>query len=126
MKAVKLVSATDFINSQNNGINEISAERGNSYFAGQKQLIAFARIFAQNPSIFILDEATSTLIQTREELIQKNQQIKYLLKTSIFIAHRLFTIVNVDKIIVSNEGKILEQGNHSELLQKDGYYAVSI
>ena len=122
-EAVKLASATDFINSQNNGINEISAERGNSYSAGQKQLIAFARIFAQNPSIFILDEATANIDTTTEELIQKSVDKISAEKTSIFIAHRLSTIVNVDKIIVLNKGKILEQGNHSELLQKDGYYA---
>ncbi len=122
-EAVKLASATDFINSQNNGINEISAERGNSYSAGQKQLIAFARIFAQNPSIFIVDEATANIDTTTEELIQKSVDKISAEKTSIFIAHRLSTIVNVDKIIVLNKGKILEQGNHSELLQKDGYYA---
>ena len=122
-EAVKLASATYFINSQNNGINEISAERGNSYSAGQKQLIAFARIFAQNPSIFILDEATANIDTTTEELIQKSVDKISAEKTSIFIAHRLSTIVNVDKIIVLNKGKILEQGNHSELLQKDGYYA---
>ena len=113
-EAVKLASATDFINSQNNGINEISAERGNSYSAGQKQLIAFARIFAQNPSIFILDEATANIDTTTEELIQKSVDKISAEKTSIFIAHRLSTIVNVDKIIVLNK---------SELLQKDGYYA---
>ena len=115
-EAVKLASATDFINSQNNGINEISAERGNSYSAGQKQLIAFARIF-------ILDQATANIDTTTEELIQKSVDKISAEKTSIFIAHRLSTIVNVDKIIVLNKGKILEQGNHSELLQKDGYYA---
>ena len=122
-EAVKLASATDFINSQNNGINEIAAERGNSYSAGQKQLIAFARIFAQNPLIFILDEATANIDTTTEELIQKSVDKISAKKTSIFIAHRLSTIVNVDKIIVLNKGKILEQGSHNELLQKDGYYA---
>lgn len=122
-EAVKLASATDFINLQNNGINEIAAERGNSYSAGQKQLIAFARIFAQDPSIFILDEATANIDTTTEELIQKSVDKISAKKTSIFIAHRLSTIVNVDKIIVLNKGKILEQGSHNELLQKDGYYA---
>ncbi len=119
-EAVKLASATDFINSQNNGINEIAAERGNSYSAGQKQLIAFARIFAQDPLIFILDEATANIDTTTEELIQKSVDKISAKKTSIFIAHRLSTIVNVDKIIVLNKGKILEQGSHNELLQKDG------
>lgn len=122
-EAVKLASATDFIKSLNNGLDEIASERGNSYSAGQKQLIAFARIFAQNPSIFILDEATANIDTTTEELIQKSVDKISAEKTSIFIAHRLSTIVNVDKIIVLDHGKIIEQGNHNELLVKDGYYA---
>lgn len=122
-EAVKLASATDFINSLNNGLDEIASERGNSYSAGQKQLIAFARIFAQNPSIFILDEATANIDTTTEELIQKSVDKISAEKTSIFIAHRLSTIVNVDKIIVLDHGKIIEQGSHNELLVKDGYYA---
>lgn len=122
-EAVKLASATDFIKSLNNGLDEIASERGNSYSAGQKQLIAFARIFAQNPSIFILDEATANIDTTTEELIQKSVDKISAEKTSIFIAHRLSTIVNVDKIIVLDHGKIIEQGNHNELLIKDGYYA---
>ncbi|MBO5349162.1 MAG: ABC transporter ATP-binding protein [Clostridia bacterium] len=122
-EAVKLASATDFINSLNNGLDEIASERGNSYSAGQKQLIAFARIFAQNPSIFILDEATANIDTTTEELIQKSVDKISAEKTSIFIAHRLSTIVNVDKIIVLDHGKIIEQGNHHELLEKNGYYA---
>lgn len=122
-EAVKLASATDFVNSQNHGIEEMASERGNSYSAGQKQLIAFARIFAQDPSIFILDEATANIDTTTEGLIQKSVDKISAQKTSIFIAHRLSTIVNVDKIIVLNKGKIIEQGNHNELLRQDGYYA---
>lgn len=122
-EAVKLASATDFINSLNNGLDEIAAERGTSYSAGQKQLIAFARIFAQNPSIFILDEATANIDTTTEELIQKSVDKISSEKTSIFIAHRLSTIVNVDKIIVLDHGQIIEQGNHMQLLKKEGYYA---
>ncbi|MBP3502471.1 MAG: ABC transporter ATP-binding protein [Clostridia bacterium] len=122
-EAVKLASATDFVNSLNNGLDEIAPERGNSYSAGQKQLIAFARIFAQNPSIFILDEATANIDTTTEELIQKSVDKISAEKTSIFIAHRLSTIVNVDKIIVLDHGSIIEQGSHNELLKIDGYYA---
>lgn len=122
-KVIKLASAEDFINSMPNGLEEIAKERGNSYSEGQKQLIAFARIFAKNPSIFILDEATANIDTITEKLIQKS--IDKLLKnrTSIFIAHRLATIVNVDKIIVLDKGNIIEQGNHRELLKKEGYYA---
>lgn len=122
-EAIDLASAREFVNSQKNGLNTIAKERGNSYSAGQKQLIAFARIFALNPSIFILDEATANIDTTTEELIQKSVDKLSADKTSIFIAHRLATIVNVDKIIVLNNGKIIEQGNHEELVRSGGYYS---
>ena len=122
-EAVELASANDFINSMTNGIEEIAKERGNSYSAGQKQLLAFARIFAKNPTIFILDEATANIDTITEGLIQKSVDRLLAQKTSIFIAHRLATIVNVDKIIVLDNGSVIEQGNHRELLKKDGYYA---
>lgn len=123
IEAVKLASAEGFVNSLPDGINEIAKERGSSFSAGQKQLVAFARIFAKNPAIFILDEATANIDTITEELIQRSVDKLSSQKTSIFIAHRLATIVNVDKIIVLNNGKIIEQGNHHELLKKDGYYA---
>lgn len=122
-RAVRHASADQFIKTLPNGINEVAKERGNSYSAGQKQLLAFARIFAKNPSIFILDEATANIDTITEELIQKSVDEISSQKTSIFIAHRLATIVNVDKIIVLNNGKIIEQGNHNELLKQGGYYA---
>lgn len=122
-KAVDLASARDFINSLPNGIEEVSNERGNSYSAGQKQLLAFARIFAHNPSIFILDEATANIDTQTEELIQKSIDEISKNKTSIFIAHRLSTIVNVDKIIVLDHGKIIEEGNHQELVRQGGSYS---
>lgn len=121
--SVKLASADYFINSLPNGIEEVANERGNSYSAGQKQLIAFARIFAKNPPIFILDEATANIDTITEGLIQKSVDRLLSERTSIFIAHRLATIVNVDKIIVLDHGNIIEQGNHNELLKMGGYYA---
>lgn len=123
-EAIELASAEEFIHNLPNGIDEISQERGNSYSTGQKQLLAFARIFAHNPAIFILDEATANIDTKTEELIQKSVDKISKEKTSIFIAHRLSTIVNVDKIIVLNQGKILEEGSHKELVNKpDGYYS---
>lgn len=122
-ESVKLASAENFVKSLPNGIEEVSMERGNSYSAGQKQLVAFARIFAKNPSIFILDEATANIDTITEELIQKSVDKLLSNKTSICIAHRLATIVNVDKIIVLDKGRIIEQGNHNDLLKNDGYYA---
>lgn len=122
-KAIELSSANEFVNNLPEGMEEIAKERGNSYSAGQKQLIAFARIFAHNPDIFILDEATANIDTYTESLIQKSIDKISSKKTSIFIAHRLSTIVNVDKIIVLSNGEIVEQGNHSELVNSGGYYS---
>ena len=122
-EAINNASAGYFINTLSKGVEEIAEERGSSYSAGQKQLLAFARIFAKNPSIFILDEATANIDTITEELIQRSVDKLLAEKTSIFIAHRLSTIVNVDKIIVLDDGEIIEQGSHNELLKKGGYYA---
>lgn len=123
MESLELASASKFVKNMPNGVNEIAYERGSSFSAGEKQLLAFARIFAHNPSIFILDEATANIDTETESLIQKSIDKISEEKTSIFIAHRLSTIVNVDKIIVLSEGEILEQGNHDELMKiENGYY----
>lgn len=122
-KAINLASADEFVEKLPNGIEEISNERGNSYSAGEKQLLAFARVFAHNPDIFILDEATANIDTYTETLIQKSIDKISSTKTSIFIAHRLSTIVNVDKIIVLFNGEIVEQGNHNELVNTGGYYS---
>ena len=123
METIRLSSAEEFIESLPNGIDEIAQERGNSFSAGQKQLLAFARIFAHNPSIFILDEATANIDTKTEELIQKSIDKISKEKTSIFIAHRLSTIINVDKIIVLDSGRIIEEGSHKELVNlPNGYY----
>ena len=123
VEAVRLSSADGFVSSLPNGICEIAKERGSSFSAGEKQLLAFARIFAHNPSIFILDEATANIDTHTERLIQKSIDTISKEKTSIFIAHRLATIVNVDKIIVLDAGEIVEMGNHIELLKTGGYYS---
>lgn len=122
-EAIELASADEFINSLPEGMEAIANERGNSYSEGQKQLIAFARVFANNPNIFVLDEATANIDTYTESLIQKSIDRLSANKTSIFIAHRLSTIVNVDKIIVLSDGEIVEEGNHEELLQTGGYYS---
>lgn len=124
MRTIQLASAEEFVQALPNGIDEIAHERGSSFSAGQKQLLAFARIFAHEPSIFILDEATANIDTKTEELIQNSIDKISAEKTSIFIAHRLSTIVNVDKIIVLNNGEIIEQGSHNELMRnQDGYYS---
>jgi len=123
LEAVNCAQANGFINSLNNGLDEVASERGNSYSTGQKQLIAFSRIFAKNPKIFILDEATANIDTKTEGYIQKSVDKISKDRTSIFIAHRLATIVNVDKILVLDKGKIIEQGNHKSLIEAGGYYA---
>lgn len=122
-EAVDLSSARELVNSLPNGLNEVAKERGNSFSSGEKQLIAFTRIFAHNPSIFILDEATANIDTETEKRIQKSVDEISKNKTSIFIAHRLSTIVNAYKIIVLDNGSIIEQGNHQELMNKGGYYS---
>ena len=122
-EAIKLSSAKGMIDALPNGLEEIAKEQGSSYSAGEKQLIAFARVFAHEPDIFILDEATANIDTQTEKLVQKSIDRLSKEKTSIFIAHRLSTIVNVNKIIVLQNGEIIEEGNHQTLLQKQGYYA---
>lgn len=122
-KSITLASADNFVNNLPNGIEEVAKERGASFSSGQKQLIAFARVFAHNPDIFILDEATANIDTYTESLIQKSIDKISENKTSIFIAHRLSTIVNVDKIIVLMNGEIVEQGNHNDLATTGGYYS---
>ena len=121
--AIQLASANEFVNNLPKGMEEVAKERGNSFSAGQKQLLAFARIFAHNPDIFVLDEATANIDTYTENLIQKSIDRISAEKTSIFIAHRLSTIVNVDKIIVLDKGEIIEQGNHLQLVNSGGYYS---
>lgn len=122
-KVLKLSSANKFVDKLPNKVEEVASERGDCFSFGEKQLLSFARIFAHNPAIFILDEATSNIDTNTEQLIQKSIDIISKDKTSVFIAHRLSTIVNVDKIIVLDHGNIIEVGNHLELLKKGGYYS---
>lgn len=120
--AIKNSQACEFVSSLKNGVKEMCLERGENFSGGQKQLIAFSRIFAHDPSIFILDEATANIDTHTEKLIQKAVDKLTKTKTSIIIAHRLSTIRNVDKIIVMSSGKIIEQGNHVELMKLEGQY----
>lgn len=120
--SVKNAGLEEFINSIPEGLNRKVNERGSTLSVGQKQLISFARALANDPSILILDEATSSVDTNTEILIQT--AIKKLIegRTSIIIAHRLSTIQNCDKIIVMHKGEIKEMGSHQELLGKEGLY----
>jgi subfamily B ATP-binding cassette protein MsbA len=121
--AAKKIGVDRFINTLPNGYRYNVKERGVMLSSGQRQLIAFLRAYVSNPSILILDEATSSIDAHSEQLIQKATDIITKGRTSIIIAHRLSTIKKADKIIVMDSGEIVEMGTHQELLAKEnGYY----
>jgi ABC-type multidrug transport system fused ATPase/permease subunit len=123
LNAAKKIGVHDFIMSLPDNYDFDVKERGVMLSSGQRQLIAFLRSYVSNPSILILDEATSSIDTYSEELIQRATETITKGRTSIIIAHRLATIVNADKIVVMDKGLIVEQGTHHELLNKiDGYY----
>ena len=122
IRAAKAVHAHEFIMELEKGYDTEISERGARLSNGQRQLLAFARTMVSNPSILILDEATSSIDTHTEILVQEG--IESLLKgrTSFIIAHRLSTIKNADRIFVINNGGICESGNHEELMEKKGAY----
>ncbi len=123
INAAKKIGVHDFIMSLPNQYHYNVKERGATISSGQRQLIAFLRAYLSHPSILILDEATSSIDTYSEEMIQAATQLITKDSTSIVIAHRLATIVNADKIVVMDQGLIVEQGTHFELLnQKTGFY----
>lgn len=124
IKAVaKDIEVDEFIESLPGGYDYVVRERGSSISLGQRQLLSFLRAYLSDPKILILDEATSSIDQESEKLIQKATEKITQNRTSIIIAHRLSTIVNADKIIVMEHGKIVEEGKHEELLRQNGYYS---
>jgi len=122
MKALEISYAREFIEELPAKMDEVVTERGSTFSAGQRQLLAFARAIAHNPSIFILDEATANIDTQTEQLIQKSIANISANRTTLVIAHRLSTIRNADKIIVLSGGRVVEFGNHKELVDRDGYY----
>ncbi|MBT6169524.1 MAG: ABC transporter ATP-binding protein [Flavobacteriaceae bacterium] len=121
--AAKKIGIHDFIMSLPNGYNYNVKERGVMLSQGQRQLISFLRAYLKYPSILILDEATSSIDSNSEELIQNATKKITENKTSIIIAHRLSTILNSDRILVMDDGWLVESGTHSELIKKEkGYY----
>lgn len=120
--AAKAVGAHDFISKLPNDYDYQVGERGGVLSVGQRQLLSFIRASVYNPHILILDEATSSVDNESEEMIQNATAQLTKGRTSIVIAHRLSTIQNADKIIVLDKGEIKEIGSHAELLQKEGYY----
>jgi ATP-binding cassette, subfamily B, multidrug efflux pump len=121
-EALELSCANEFIDELPGGMQEPVRERGSTFSAGQRQLLSFARAIAHDPAILVLDEATSNIDTNTELLIQQSIENISANRTTLIIAHRLSTIRNADKIILLRKGKLVEMGNHEDLLQKDGYY----
>ncbi|MBN8828002.1 MAG: ABC transporter ATP-binding protein [Sphingobacteriia bacterium] len=123
IEAAKLANAHEFIIETEQGYASLVGERGIKLSGGQRQRIAIARAILKNAPILILDEATSSLDSLTEKTIQDS--LAYLMKdkTTIVIAHRLSTLLNMDRILVFDKGKIIEDANHEELLAKNGLYA---
>lgn len=124
IKAVaKDIEVDEFIESLPGGYDYVVRERGSSISLGQRQLLSFLRAYLSDPKILILDEATSSIDHQSEKLIQRATEKITKNRTSIIIAHRLSTIEKADKIIVMEKGRIVEEGKHLELLDKNGYYS---
>jgi ATP-binding cassette subfamily B protein len=123
IEAAKRANIHDYIMSMENGYDTVIGERGVRLSGGQKQRLCIARVFLKNPPILILDEATSALDNATEVLIQKSLDELCIGRTTIVVAHRLSTIKNADEIAVIDEGRIIEQGTHEQLLGLNGMYA---
>lgn len=122
-RALDLSNSMEFIEDLPNKMEEVVRERGATFSAGQRQLLAFARAIAHDPAIFVLDEATANIDTKTELLIQRSVENISMDKTTLIIAHRLSTIREADQIIVLSHGKIVEMGNHAKLIKKAGYYS---
>ena len=121
-EACKYVNADSFIGKLENGLGEVVRERGNNFSAGQRQLLSFARTIIHKPSVMILDEATANIDTETELLIQDSLEKMKNIGTMLIVAHRLSTIQHADNIILLSKGRIVEQGNHQQLLHQKGKY----
>ena len=122
MEICNLLGIDEFISKLPDGIDTVIGESGYNISSGQKQLISFARALIKNPKLLILDEATSSIDTETEKFIQNKMKDILSGKTSIIVANRLSTIKHCDKIVLIEKGNILEQGTHTELLDKKGIY----
>jgi ATP-binding cassette subfamily B protein len=122
LQAAKLAAVDEFVNNMPEGYNTFIGQKGVRLSGGQKQRIALARAILKNPEILLLDEATSALDYKNEKLVQDAINNVSKGKITITIAHRLSTVVNSDRILVLDQGALIEQGTHQELMDKQGFY----
>lgn len=122
VEACRYVNADQFIDKLEKGLDEPVQERGENFSSGQRQLLSFARTVVHKPQILILDEATANIDTETEQIIQNSLLKMMNIGTMLIVAHRLSTIQHSDNIICLQNGRIIEQGNHQELLKKHGYY----
>ena len=122
IESAKFTNADHFIEKLPNKYEEVMSERGSTLSMGQRQLLSFARTLAHDPKILVMDEATANIDSETELLIQDALEKMMTNKTTIMVAHRLSTIQHADKIIVMHKGRIVEMGNHQELLALNGMY----
>ena len=122
IEAAKAIGVHEFIEALPGGYHFEINERGSTLSSGQRQLISFLRAYVANPSILVLDEATSSIDTYAEQLIQRATEKITEGRTSIIIAHRLATVQKADVILVMDQGQVVERGSHEELLSKKGMY----
>ena len=122
IEACKRAQIHDFIKDLPNGYDTVVGERGVRLSGGERQRLAIARVFLHKPDVLLLDEPTSALDAKTEARLQKELERMYRGKTMIVVAHRLVTVQNADRIFVVDKGRIIEEGTHSELLDRKGMY----